>query len=74
MGVLPEFLKVKNPIIKRILNNLEKEKTTRREKGVKRAATILLSEPKFVYVDYKNFDRAKKAYKINELTINDDEI
>lgn len=74
MGTLPELLKVKSPMIKSTLNDLEKEKSTRREKGVKRAATILLSEPKFVYVDYKNLDKIKKSYKINELTIKIEEI
>lgn len=70
MGVLPEFLKVHSPLIKTHLNLLESSPETRREKGVKRAATILISEPSFVYVDYKNVDKMKKTYKINKITIN----
>ena len=73
MGVLPEFLKVHSPLIKSHLNLLESSPETRREKGVKRAATVLLSEPSFVYVDYKNADKMKKTYKINKITINYDE-
>ena len=73
MGVLPEFLKVHSPLIKKMLNELEKEKETRREKNVKRAATILLSRPAFVYVDYKNLHKVKKSYKVIEIYINIDE-
>lgn len=73
MGVLPEFLKVRSPKIKAILNELEKNKETRREKNVKRAATLLLSRPVFAYVDYKNLHKVKKTYKVNEIYINIDE-
>ena len=73
MGVLPEFLKVRSPVIKKMLNELEKDKETRREKNVKRAATILLSRPAFAYVDYKNLHKVKKTYKIHEMYINIDE-
>ena len=73
MGVLPEFLKVHSLLIKKMLNELEKEKETRREKNVKRAATILLSRPAFVYVDYKNLHKVEKSYKVHEININSDE-
>lgn len=74
MGVLPEFLKVHSPLIKKMLNELEKNKETRREKNVKRAATVLASRPYFVYVDYKNLHKVEKTYKVNEIYINYDEI
>lgn len=73
MGVLPEFLKIHSPLIKKMLNELEKDKETRREKNVKRAATLLLSRPAFVYVDYKNLHKVEKNYKVNEIYINIDE-
>ena len=65
MGVLPEFLKVRSPVIKKMLNELEKDKATRREKNVKRAATILLSRPAFAYVDYKNLHKVKICMFMN---------
>lgn len=74
MGTLPEFLKIHSPIIKKMLNDLEKAPNTRREKGIKRAATILLSEPKFVYVDYKNHNKVDNTFKINKISIKNDEI
>ena len=73
MGVLPEFLKIHSPLIKKMLNELEKDKETRREKNVKRAATLLLSRPVFAYVYYKNLHKVEKNYKVNEIYINIDE-
>lgn len=73
MGTLPEFLKIHSPIIKKMLCELEKDKVTRREKNVKRSATILPSMNKFIYVDYKNIDKVQKSYRINEVFINFDE-
>lgn len=73
MGNLPECIKIHSPIIKKTLNELEKNPNTRKEKGIKRAATILPSKNEFVYVDYKNFDKVKKSYKINKIFINFDE-
>lgn len=70
MGSLPEFLKVHSPLLKSTLNELEKSPQTKRKKGVKRAATLLLSEPSFVYVDYDDLDKVKKAYKVNKFFIN----
>ena len=70
MGSLPEFLKVHSPLLKSTLNELEKSPQTKRKKGVKRAATLLLSEPLFVYVDYDDLDKVKKAYKVNKFFIN----
>lgn len=73
MGTLPERLKIHSPLIKNTLNELEKNPETRREKGVKRAATILPSVGKFIYVDYNEIDKVKKTYKINEIFINFDQ-
>ena len=70
MGSLPEFFKVHSPLLKSTLNELEKSPQTKRKKGVKRAATLLLSEPSFVYVDYDDLDKVKKAYKVNKFFIN----
>ena len=73
MGTLPERLKIHSLLIKNTLNELEKNPETRREKGVKRAATILPSVGKFIYVDYNEIDKVKKTYKINEIFINFDQ-
>ena len=56
MGALPEFLKVKCLKMKQYLNELEKNEQTRSRKGIKRAATVLLSENKLAYVDYDQAD------------------
>ena len=69
MGTLPESLKIHSPFIKNMLNELEKNEATRKEKGVKRAATILLTKYKFIYVDYKNIDKVQKNYKVYEIPI-----
>ena len=73
MGTLPESIKIHSPIIKKALNELEKDPTTKKEKGVKRAATILPTMSKFIYVDYKNIDKVQKRYKVNEIFINFEE-
>jgi hypothetical protein len=70
MGSLPEFLKVHSPLLKTTLNELEKSSSSRRKKGIKRAATVLVSEPALIYVDYDEFDKVKKTYKVNKLFIN----
>ncbi|MBQ8546427.1 MAG: DUF4080 domain-containing protein [Clostridia bacterium] len=73
MGTLPECIKIHTPIIKKMLNELEKNSFTKREKNVKRAATILPSQNKFIYVDYRNYDKVKKSYNVNEMFIKFDE-
>ncbi|MBO5338121.1 MAG: DUF4080 domain-containing protein [Clostridia bacterium] len=73
MGTLPEFLKIHSPTIKKMLNELEKCEETKREKNVKRAATILPTMNKFVYVDYKNFNKVQKTYQMHEFFIKFDE-
>ena len=70
---LPEFLKVHSPKIKQILNELEKNPKTKRPKNVKRSATLLASENKFVYVDYINQNKVKNQYTICEKIIEKDE-
>ncbi len=74
MGTLPECIKIHSHIIKKTLNELEKNSLTKREKNVKRAATILPSQNKFIFVDYKDYDKVKKRYNVNEIFINFDEI
>ncbi len=73
MGTLPECLKIHSHLIKKTLNELEKNPQTRKKKGIKRAATVLSSLNEFVYVDYDDFDKVKKNYKINRIFINNDE-
>jgi hypothetical protein len=73
MGTLPESIKIHSPIIKKALNELEKDPITKKEKGVKRAATILPTMNKLIYVDYKNIDKVQKRYKVSEIFINFDE-
>ena len=72
-GTLPEFLKVHSPKIKQILNELDSNPETRRPKNVKRSATMLVSEDKFVYVDYVEQNKVKNQYKIREKIIKIDE-
>lgn len=69
MGALPYFLKVKSPEIKRILNELDKCETTKRKVGVKRSATVLLSENKLVYVDYTEPDKINNKFQINTINL-----
>ena len=71
MGALPEFLKIKSEILKKCLNELEKNEATRRPREIKRAATVLASEKKIVYVDYVEFDPITKRYKTKFLDINE---
>ena len=56
MGALPDFLKVKHPNLKKTLNFLEKNESTKRPQNVKRAATPMLTENKIAYVDYDQRD------------------
>ena len=69
MGALPDFLKVRSPHIKRILNELEKNADTGRRAGVKRAATVLLSTNDFIYVDYRDADPVTGRYMINRIKL-----
>ncbi len=64
MGALPELLKVHSPKLKIFLNELEKDPTTKRPQGIKRAITLLLSEESFVYVDYDLKNSVSGEYKI----------
>lgn len=73
MGYLPELLKIHSPTIKRELLLLDKSEETKRKKGVKRSATVLLTENKLIYVDYDTEDKIKKSYKIREKIIQKDE-
>lgn len=72
-GSLPEFLKIHSSLIKQTLVELDKDPLTRRKKGVKRSATVLAKEPKFVYVDYVNQNKVKKQFEIHEKIIKKDE-
>ena len=69
MGALPEFLKVKTPKIKEMLNLLEKNPRTSRKTGIKRAATVLLSTNEFMYVDYTDMDPVTKTYKAEKIKL-----
>lgn len=70
MGELPEFLKIHSPLIKRVLIELDKDPKTRRNKGVKRSATLLSNQNVLVYVDYDINNKLEKTFKINEIFIN----
>ncbi|MBO5287712.1 MAG: B12-binding domain-containing radical SAM protein [Clostridia bacterium] len=69
MGYLPDFLKIHSPEIKRCLNELEKQESTKRRKGVKRACTILPSENKIAYVDYDTPHPVTGCYEIKYIPI-----
>jgi hypothetical protein len=69
MGALPEFLKVKTPVIKDTLNQLEKDEKTKRKTNIKRAATVLTTTSEFIYVDYDECDPVTGQYKINRIKL-----
>ncbi len=69
-GSLPEFLKIHTPLIKEYLNYLEKDPMTKRKKGVKRAATVLPTENRLMYVDYDMADPVHRAYNVKKSDIN----
>lgn len=73
-ATLPEFLKIHSRKIKQLLLELDKDPKTKRRKNVKRSATLLASEHKFVYVDYINKNKIKNHYEICEKFIEIDEI
>lgn len=64
MGYLPSFLRIHSPHIKKTLNMLEKNEKTKRQKNVKRAAAILLTENKLAYVDYDNCDYVTNRFLV----------
>ena len=64
MGALPEFLKNHSPSLKRVLNELEKNESTKRTIGVKRAATVLMSKPVLAYVDYTERDYVTNRFLV----------
>ena len=64
MGCLPEFLKVHSLKIKETLNLLEKNADTKRPYGIKRAATVLLTENKLAYVDYDRCDYVTNRFLV----------
>jgi len=67
MGALPDFLKVKTPVIKNMLNRLEKDGATMRKAGVKRSGTVMLTTSEFIYVDYDEVDPVNGQYKVNRI-------
>ena len=69
MGALPEFLKIKSPKLKSVLNELEKNEATKRPCAIKRAATELLSENKIVYVDYTEPNPITGRYEMRFLDV-----
>ena len=69
MGALPEFLKFHSPMLKKALNSLEKSEDTRKSKGVKRAATLLISSNELIYVDYENINPVTRSYPIRKIKI-----
>ena len=64
MGYLPEFLRVHSPLIKKALNKLEENEATKRQKNIKRAATILLTENMLAYVDYDYCDYVTNRFLV----------
>ena len=68
-GILPEFLKIHSPKIKQVLNELDKDLKTRRPKNIKRSATVLSSEDKFIYVDYIEQNKVKNQFEIREISL-----
>jgi len=69
-GYLPELLKIHTPIIKEYLNCLEQNPDTKRHRGIKRAATVLPTENKFIYVDYDDYDPVGKIYAVKKSDLN----
>ena len=69
MGMIPEFLKIHTPLTKKILNHLEKNPNTKKQKGIKRALSVLSSFEEYVYVDYTEIDPVTKEFKIYQKRI-----
>lgn len=64
MGALPDFLKNYSPFLKQRLNELEKNPSTKRARGVKRASTVLMSKPYLAYVDYTERDYVTNRFLV----------
>jgi hypothetical protein len=65
-GVLPEFLRIKDPLIKRVKAELDHLASSRRPEGVKRALALLYSEDCAVYVDYENKNPITGEYPLQK--------
>ena len=68
-GAIPDFLKIHSPKIKRVLHMLETNPEKRRQKGIKRAISLLSSQNVAVYVDYINQNPVTKRYELYQIDI-----
>ncbi len=66
-GSLPEHLRIRTPELRKYLNMLEENVETRAKKGVKRAITIMKSEPCAVYVDYDRKNPVTNRYNLKQI-------
>ncbi|MBQ8392249.1 MAG: DUF4080 domain-containing protein [Clostridia bacterium] len=69
MGALPEFLKIHSRVIKKTLNQLEKNENTKRRDKIKRAATVLKSSKELIYVDYDTPDPVTGRFEIKRVKL-----
>ncbi len=69
-GRLPSILRIKDPALKRAINELKRNEALRPKKGVKRGWALLYSEQCLVYVDYQNKNPITGEYPSNKLYLN----
>ena len=69
-GRLPSILRIKDPALKRAINELKRNEALRPKKGVKRGYALLYSEQCLVYVDYQNKSPITGEYPLNKLYLN----
>lgn len=66
-GKLPEVLKVRNPEIKKIRNEIESLDGNGRKPGIKRGFSLLESERAAVFADYTNKDPVTGKYMLKKV-------
>lgn len=65
-GMLPSFLQVKDPLLRKIKSEINNSASSRRPDGVKRSVALLYSEVCAVYVDYEYRNPITGEYPIRK--------
>ena len=65
-GVLPGFLEIKDPLLRRVKAELNNLASSRRPDGVKRGLALIYSEACAVYVDYENKNPITGEYPLRK--------
>ncbi len=66
-GVIPESLKVADPMLKKAAEKVMENFPT--EKGIDRTVAILYTENKIIWCDYKERDRVSGRYKVENIPL-----